>query len=95
MKELDDGIDTEEQKMKGLEEEIDAIRTRIRERSETKTQLPPSSRPVVQYGSYYRMQQQQKQAAAPSEPADPSTLKRKINHMLSEYKRASVNVWIL
>jgi len=86
MKELDDAIDAEEQKLKGLEEEIDAIRTRIRERSETKTQLPPSSRPVVQYGSYYRMQQQQKRAAAPSEPVDPSTLKRKINHMLSEYK---------
>ena len=82
MKELDENIKTEEQTLKGLQEEIDAIRTRIREQSsEQKKPL----KPMVQYGGYYRMQQQQRRAT-PTEPADPSTLKRKINHMLSEYK---------
>lgn len=82
MKELDEDIEAEEQTLKGLQQEIDAIRNRIREQSsEQKKPL----KPMVQYGGYYRMQQQQRRAT-PSEPADPSKLKRKINDMLSEYK---------
>ena len=81
---LDDDINAEEEKLKSVQNEIDAIRTRIQEQSEKKSQQV--SKPVIQYGGYYRMMQQKKRNTAPSRPPDPTTLKRKINYMLSEYK---------
>jgi hypothetical protein len=85
MKELDDNIDAEEQKLKKLQDEIDIIRSRIREQNDMKMQQQ-QQKPVAQYGGYYRMQQQQQQRSSATTPSDPLTLKRKINHMLSEYK---------
>lgn len=90
MKELDDDIEKEEEKLKKIQDEIDQIRTRIREQSENKMTMQQQSQqrqPVAQYGSYYRMQQQQqRRSTTTTTPSDPATLKRKINHMLSEYK---------
>ena len=69
MSQLDDDITSEEQKLKTVQDEIDKIRTRIREQSEgiqqqqSKKQVQPLP---VTYGGYYRMQQQQRLAAAQS-----------------------------
>lgn len=85
MSQLDDDITSEERKLKMVQDEIDKIRTRIREQSEGIQQQ--QSKPVT-YGGYYRMQQQQRLVAQSNQkgPPDPNKLKRKINAMLSEYK---------
>lgn len=90
VKEIDDDIERDEKKLKSMQDEIDRIRTHIRQQegegTKTQQQQPPTPRPTAGYGGgYYRMQQQL-QRRVQTLPPDRITLKRKINHMLSEYK---------
>lgn len=87
MKQLDDDNIAEEKKLKQVQNEIQAVKDRIANAlSNKESATAPNNRMSQGYTSaaYYSANrfQQPKQ----STPQDKTTLKRKINHMLSEYK---------
>jgi len=88
MKELGDQISAEEQKLKEVHNEIQEVKDRMANASK-----PPSDSTMgsIRMGSggyaaaaYYPANRFQKRP--PAKPQNPTTLKRKINHMLGEYK---------
>lgn len=76
MKELDNSIVAEEARLQEVQKEIEAIKDRIADASK------PSAPPLG--GRAYHPSNRFK--PPPSKPQSPTTLKRKINHMISEYK---------
>ena len=86
MKQLDDDNIAEEKKLKQVQNEIQAVKDRIANATNKESATAPNNRMSQGYTSaaYYSANrfQQPKQ----STPQDKTTLKRKINHMLSEYK---------
>lgn len=87
MKQLDDDNIAEEKKLTQVQNEIQAVKDRIANAlSNKESATAPNNRMSQGYTSaaYYPANrfQQPKQ----SKPQDKTTLKRKINHMLSEYK---------
>eukprot|EP01082_Thalassiosira_pseudonana_P013276 g11824.t1 g11824 contig6:653133-655022(+) len=77
MKELDDNLAEEENALKAVEDEIQAIKERMASIAAGASSQQPS-------GTSYYPHNRSKEA--PSKPQDPTTLKRRINNMLGEYK---------
>ena len=87
MKELDDQILAEEEKLKGVQNEIDAMKERIANVSKPAASSGGGGIAGGQVTSashhYFTNRFKPTQSA---EPQSPKTLKRKINHFLGEYK---------
>ena len=85
MKELDDQISAEEQKLQSIQKEIQAVKDRMTDAVKPAASAPGRTN-IGGYGggaAYYPANRFKK---APTKPQSPTTLKRKINHMLGEYK---------
>ncbi|KAL7536643.1 hypothetical protein ACHAXR_011038 [Thalassiosira sp. AJA248-18] len=75
MQELDDQLSAEEHKLQQVQKEIQAVKDRM---ANTAAKASPAPRMSSGGGRFYK--------PPPTKPQSPTTLKRKINHMLGEYK---------
>jgi hypothetical protein len=87
MKQIEDENVAEEQKLAEVMNEIEAVKERTANASSNPTTLPNRMSSGGGYGSaasYYPANRFQ--STKPTKPQDKTTLKRKINHMLGEYR---------
>ena len=84
MKQIEDENVAEEQKLAEVQKEIEAVKERTANASSNPTTLPNRMSSGGSAASYYPANRFQ--STKPTKPQDKTTLKRKINHMLGEYR---------
>ncbi|KAL7541323.1 hypothetical protein ACHAWF_006908 [Thalassiosira exigua] len=82
MTQLDDGIAAEERKLREAQDEVAAVKERVANASKRTAEAPGPGRGAG-YNPYNPANRFRK---PPIAPQSPRTLKRRINHMLGEYK---------